>query len=109
MKKIKQNEEINGMIVEYNALREEILYALRSRIWGVASYTIISGALLTFAENSSSAWPYICTILIAFPFLIYTTYLERIRIRTHIYISCDGWHDFTGQKLPGHGLKHTGL
>ncbi|MFC1608037.1 hypothetical protein ACFL47_08710 [Candidatus Latescibacterota bacterium] len=78
--------EQKGCIEEFRAIREEMMYALRSRIWGVASYAVIAGGLLAYAEKQSTSWPYIVTIASSLPFIVYTTYLERIRLRIHYYI-----------------------
>ena len=73
---------------EFKALRAEMLWALNSRVWGVASYAIMSGAILAFAsKNEGSTW-FLGPILLGGPFALYTAYAERIRVRIHTYIEC---------------------
>ena len=36
---------------EYHQLREELLYSLRDRVWGVATFAILSGAIFAFAAR----------------------------------------------------------
>ena len=76
----------NTKLEEYRALREEVLHALQFRIWGVASYSVFSGALLSFATVNNIITIYLFPIALAIPYILYTAYIERIRIRIHTYI-----------------------
>jgi len=88
--------ELKGHVEEFRALRQEMMYALSSRVWGIASYLVISGALFAFWARVHLAEVYLAPIILAIPFILYTTYLERIRIRIHTYIEV-----FLESSLPG--------
>ena len=78
--------EYRARLEEYRALREEMMYALRSRVWGLASYVLFSGVILAFGADQD--WPigYFIPMVLALPYIWYTGYLERIRVRIHTYI-----------------------
>ena len=77
-----------ALLEEYRALRAEMLWALNSRVWGVASYAIISGAILAVAAKNEGPPRLLGPVLLAGPYAMYAVYAERIRVRIHTYIEC---------------------
>ncbi|MBN2074780.1 MAG: hypothetical protein JW762_04440 [Dehalococcoidales bacterium] len=73
-------------IEEYRALREELMHSMQFRIWGVTSYSLFSGAILSFAAIGKVPAAYLFPIAIAIPYILYTAYMERIRRRIGAYI-----------------------
>jgi hypothetical protein len=75
-----------GRLEEFRAVHEEMMYALRERVWGIASFAALSAVLIVFAEKNSAAWLHFAAVCLAVPFLLYTVYLERVRLRISAYI-----------------------
>jgi hypothetical protein len=75
-----------GRIEEYKALREEMLYALRSRVWGLVAYAALAWGLFGLLGKDQLSIAALVTLLLAIPFVWYTTYLERMRCRIADYI-----------------------
>lgn len=75
-----------GRVAEFQALREEKLYTLRSRVWGVLSYCAIAGGLLGFVGPDERSLAAMFVAVLALPFMLYTMFLERMRLRIGAYI-----------------------
>ncbi len=85
-----------GRVEEFRAVHQEMLYALRERVWGIASFAALSAALIAFGEKNKSSWLHLAAVCLSVPFLLYTVYLERIRLRITAYIRA-----VTEQSVPG--------
>ena len=102
--------EQQARLEEFRALREQMLYTLRSRIWGVVSYVLIAGAIFAFkpdtpAPDTLPPAKYLALILLALPFLWYTIYLERMRVRIEAYIMVVLEHAVPGLAWQHHELN----
>jgi len=77
---------VKARLHEYTILKEEILFTLRSRVWGVATYGVFAAGALTFAQKVSSPFVWVAPIVFAIPFLWYTAFIELQRVRIAAYI-----------------------
>ena len=82
-----ESSKCNGKLEEYRALRTEIMYAFSSRVWGIASYLVMSGAMFVFWANSRITEVFLIPIILAIPFILRLAYSEKGRIRISTYIA----------------------
>lgn len=73
---------------EFKALRQEQMHSLRYRVWGFASYAILSGGLFALSAKSEavSSLAYLAIVFLALPYLHYTTYVIRMDMRISAYL-----------------------
>ena len=78
----------HAKLEEYKALREEQMHSLRYRVWGFASYAILSGGLFALSTKSEvvSNLAYLAIVFLALPYLHYTTYVIRMDMRISAYL-----------------------
>jgi hypothetical protein len=75
-----------GRLEEYKALRSEMLEIIKSRIWGQATYAVLSAGLLALTATAHQAPTLIFIIALALPFLFHTIQREHARIRMGNYL-----------------------
>ena len=96
MKPIMSELVRQGRVEEFKALREQALYALRSRVWGLATYAALTFGSFGLIGKDSTGICALVVLLLALPFAWYTTYIERIRCRISAYI-----HSVIEPEVPG--------
>lgn len=86
---IQENNQLEhqARLEEYKALRNEQMHSLRYRVWGFASYAILSGGLFALSVKSDigSDLAYLSIVALALPYLHYTTYVIRMDMRISAY------------------------
>lgn len=78
--------EQQARLEEFRALRQEMLYRLSSRVWGIGSYVVISGAIFAFASKTAGTLPYLALVILAVPYILYTTSMEDAILSISAYI-----------------------
>lgn len=74
------------MLVEFKALRDEIITAINTRIWGTLTYVVVAGGIGAWYAKDSNPVAALLLILAASPLLWHTILRERSRIRIGSYI-----------------------
>ena len=74
-----------GRLEEYKALRAEMLEIIKERVWGQATYAVLSVGMLALMKDSGKIPILIFAIVLAFPFLFHTMQREHARIRMGNY------------------------
>lgn len=84
----KNSSVTSNKIEEYTSLRQEVIHALQYRVWGVASYSVFAGAIfgLNIVYEHEYSYTYMITLALTAPFIIFSAYLERIRLRINTYV-----------------------
>lgn len=75
-----------GRLEEYKALRAEMLEIIKDRIWGQATYAVLSAGLLALTGSAYKVASLIFMIGLAIPFLFHTMFREHARIRMGNYL-----------------------
>jgi len=71
---------------EYKALRAEMLEIIKDRIWGQATFAVLSAGLLALTSSTYKLPSLIFMIGLAVPFLYHTIFREHARIRMGNYL-----------------------
>jgi 8-oxo-dGTP diphosphatase len=79
-------EERTGIIEEFKALRQEMNTVFNTRIWGAATYLIITAGVLASMGEIFPPIGFILLIYTAIPFILHTASRERTRLRIASYI-----------------------
>jgi hypothetical protein len=75
-----------GRLEEYRALRAEMLEIIKERVWGQATFAVLSAGTLTLMSDSGREPVLLFTMVLAFPFLFHTMQREHARIRMGNYL-----------------------
>ncbi len=75
-----------GRLEEYKSLRAEMLEIIKERVWGQATYAVLSAGMLALMKDSGKVPILIFTILLALPFIFHTMQREHARIRMGNYL-----------------------
>jgi len=94
-----------GRLEEYRALRAEMLEIIKERVWGQATYAVLSAGTLALMSDSGREPALLFTMVLAFPFLFHTMQREHARIRMGNYLRI-----VLEPKVPGmYWEEHLGL
>jgi hypothetical protein len=74
-----------GRLEEYKLLRAEMLEIIKERVWGQATYAVLSAGMLALMKDSGKIPILVFTILLGLPFLFHTMQREHARIRMGNY------------------------
>jgi hypothetical protein len=66
-------------------LRAEMLEIIKERVWGQATYAVLSAGMLALMKDSGKVPMLVFTILLGLPFLFHTIQREHARIRMGNY------------------------
>ena len=77
---------LQGRLEEYRALRVEMLAIINSRLWGQATYSVVTAGLFSFADKNYIQECLIFIIVVSIPFVFHTIQREHARIRMGNYI-----------------------
>jgi hypothetical protein len=80
------SETHEGRLEEYRALRAEMLEIIKERVWGQATYAVLSAGTLALMSDSGREPALLFTMVLAFPFLFHTMQREHARIRMGNYL-----------------------
>lgn len=75
-----------GILEEFRALRQEMNTVFYTRIWGVATYLILSAGIMASIHKVSLPFGLLILIYTAIPFILHTATRERTRLRIGLYI-----------------------
>ena len=78
--------ELNGIITEFGALRDEMNTIFNTRIWGVATYLILVAGVAASSSKIGYSVGALFLIYAAIPFILHTATREISRIRLASYI-----------------------
>lgn len=79
-------QERDGIIEEFKALRQEMNTVFSTRIWGVATYLILVAGIMASIHKVSLPIGLLLLIYTSIPFILHTATRERTRIRIGSYI-----------------------
>lgn len=83
---IASDDERDGLLEDFRALRQELLGVQNARLWGTLIYLAITGGVVTLQTKSNYPSLYLFLILAALPIIWHTANRERSRIRIAAYI-----------------------
>jgi hypothetical protein len=85
-----------GRLEEFRALRGEMLQLIQDRLWGQATFAVLSAGVLALMGTAAKIESLILVIGLAISFLVHTMNRERARMRMGNYVRA-----FLEPKIPG--------